>query len=130
MNGDGGSNGDHVLVGMQEGQIYLVQITRYNKLSFPISNIAPVVERINLSWNYAPFFRSSSTIMKWVIENEKHKSEVTCITTFDLMKTGIPDIIIGRQDGNVEVYTTMQTDEVNEFKPPIEKYSYVSWRQL
>lgn len=28
MNGDGGSTGDHVLVGMQEGQIYLVQITR------------------------------------------------------------------------------------------------------
>lgn len=30
LNGDGGTNGDHVLVGMQEGQIYLVQITRQN----------------------------------------------------------------------------------------------------
>jgi hypothetical protein len=28
MNGDGGTTGDHILVGMQEGQIYLVQITR------------------------------------------------------------------------------------------------------
>ncbi len=26
MNGDGGTTGDHVLVGMEEGQIYLAQI--------------------------------------------------------------------------------------------------------
>lgn len=48
------------------------------------------------------------------------------MTCFDLMKTGIPDIIIGRHDGNIEVYTMIQHDEVtNEFKPPVNKFSYV-----
>lgn len=47
---------------------------------------------------------------------------------FDLLKSGMPDIIVGRLDGNVEVYTMIQTDEVsNEFKPPLEKFSYVSF---
>lgn len=52
------------------------------------------------------------------------------MTSFDLMKTGIPDIIIGRHDGNIEVYTVIQHDEVsNEFKPPVEKFCYVSFIQ-
>lgn len=45
---------------------------------------------------------------------------------FELLKTGMQDIIVGRHDGSVEVYTVVQNDEVtNEFTPPIEKFSYV-----
>lgn len=61
------------------------------------------------------------------MESEKYRAEITCLTMFDLLKSGMPDIIVGRLDGNVEVYTVIQTDEVsNEFKPPLEKFSYVS----
>jgi hypothetical protein len=46
---------------------------------------------------------------------------------FDFLRTGMPDIIVGRHDGNIEVYTMIQGDEVtNEFKPPMKKFSYVS----
>ena len=46
---------------------------------------------------------------------------------FDFLRTGMADIIVGRHNGNVEIYAMIQGDEpTNEFKPPIKKFSYVS----
>ena len=44
------------------------------------------------------------------------------IDFFDILSDGVPDMIVAREDGMVEVYNFETTDE------PILKYTYVSTR--
>ncbi|KAG8592857.1 hypothetical protein GDO81_000644 [Engystomops pustulosus] len=44
------------------------------------------------------------TFHKWEIFNEKKRGGILCIDNFDIMGDGVKDILIGRDDGTVEVY--------------------------
>ncbi|XP_056296172.1 Bardet-Biedl syndrome 7 protein [Pseudoliparis swirei] len=42
--------------------------------------------------------------MKWEIDNDKKKGGILCIDTFDIMGDGVNDVLVGRDDGTVEVF--------------------------
>ena len=62
--------------------------------------------------------------MKWEIANPKHLSGISSIDFFDILADGIPDMIVAREDGTVEVYNFETTDE------PILKYTYVRFHSI
>jgi Bardet-Biedl syndrome 7 protein len=41
----------------------------------------------------------------WSVEDDLKKSAITCVQAFDLTKDGKNEIIVGRDDGRLEVYT-------------------------
>ncbi|CAF1147012.1 unnamed protein product [Rotaria sp. Silwood1] len=61
---------------------------------------------------------SISTSTKWEIANPKHLSGISAIDFYDILADGVPDMIVAREDGTVEVYNFETTDE------PILKYTY------
>ncbi|XP_036424690.1 Bardet-Biedl syndrome 7 protein [Colossoma macropomum] len=73
-NRDGGKNGEEVLYGTADGKLGLVHLT------------------------------SSAPVSRWEVDNEKKKGGVLCIDTFDILGDGVKDILVGRDDGTVEVY--------------------------
>ena len=52
--------------------------------------------------------------------NEKRNGGVLCIDKYDITADGVLDLIIGRDDGLVEVYSYDDTDE------PIHRHTHVS----
>uniref|UniRef100_A0A8D3EEU4 Bardet-Biedl syndrome 7 n=1 Tax=Scophthalmus maximus TaxID=52904 RepID=A0A8D3EEU4_SCOMX len=66
--------GEEILYGTTDGKIGLVQIGE----------------------------RSAAT--KWEIDNDKKKGGILCIDTYDIIGDGVNDILVGRDDGTVEVY--------------------------
>ncbi|CAH2300645.1 Bardet-Biedl syndrome 7 isoform X1 [Pelobates cultripes] len=72
--GNGGESGEEILYGTSDGKIGLIQITK----NLPVP--------------------------KWEIFNEKKRGGVLCIDNFDILGDGVKDLLIGRDDGSVEVY--------------------------
>ncbi|CDQ81478.1 unnamed protein product [Oncorhynchus mykiss] len=68
------TNGEDILYGTVDGKLGLIRIT------------------------------DSSSSSKWEIDNEKKKGGVLCIDTYDILGDGVKDILVGRDDGTVEVY--------------------------
>ncbi|XP_030224004.1 BBSome complex member BBS7 isoform X2 [Gadus morhua] len=46
----------------------------------------------------------SSASAQWEMDNEQKKGGVLCIDTYDITGDGVADLLIGRDDGGVEVY--------------------------
>lgn len=86
--GNGGENGEEILYGTTDGKIGLIHITK----NLPVP--------------------------KWEIFNEKKRGGVLCIDNFDIMGDGVKDLLIGRDDGSVEVYGY---DSANE---PVIRYEH------
>ncbi|KAF4094207.1 hypothetical protein AMELA_G00010290 [Ameiurus melas] len=80
-NRDGGKDGEEVLYGTADGKLGLVQLTR------------------------------SAPVPKWELDNEKKKGGVLCIDTFDFLGDGVKDIMVGRDDGSVEIYGLDNSNE-------------------
>ena len=62
---------------------------------------------------------SISANTKWEISNPKHRAAISGIDFFDILGDGVPDMIVARGDGMVEVYNFETTEE------PILKFTYV-----
>uniref|UniRef100_A0A671W8M7 Bardet-Biedl syndrome 7 protein homolog n=1 Tax=Sparus aurata TaxID=8175 RepID=A0A671W8M7_SPAAU len=45
-----------------------------------------------------------SAATKWEIDNDKKKGGILCIDTYDIVGDGVNDILVGRDDGTVEVF--------------------------
>ncbi|KAG8454093.1 hypothetical protein GDO86_000653 [Hymenochirus boettgeri] len=73
-NGNGGESGEELLYGTSDGKIGLIHIA------------------------------VNTPIPKWEISNEKKRGGILCIDNFDIIGDGVKDILIGRDDGTVEVY--------------------------
>ncbi|XP_060035115.1 Bardet-Biedl syndrome 7 protein isoform X2 [Erinaceus europaeus] len=80
-NGNGGDSGEDLLFGTSDGKLGLIQIT------------------------------ASKPIHKWEIQNEKKRGGILCVDNFDIVGDGVKDLIVGRDDGMVEVYSF---DHANE----------------
>ena len=76
-----GEDGQEVLYGTQNGKIGLVKLTPTE-----------------------PSYR-------WDMLNERKHGGITSLATTDLTGDGLPDIIVGRDDGVVEVYGFDDSDE-------------------
>ncbi|KAG7328903.1 hypothetical protein KOW79_007077 [Hemibagrus wyckioides] len=80
-NRDGGKDGEEVLYGTADGKLGLVQLSR------------------------------SAPVPKWEVDNEKKKGGILCIDTFDILGDGVKDILVGRDDGTVEIYGLDNSNE-------------------
>nr|DBA28922.1 TPA: hypothetical protein GDO54_009206 [Pyxicephalus adspersus] len=80
--GDGGESGEELLYGTSDGKIGLIQIAKH------------------------------SPVPKWEIFNEKKRGGILCIDNFDIMGDGVKDLLIGRDDGTVEIYGLDSSNEL------------------
>ncbi|KAF6731593.1 Bardet-Biedl syndrome 7-like protein [Oryzias melastigma] len=67
-------SGEEVLYGTTDGRLGLVQIGEH------------------------------SAVAKWEIDNDKKKGGILCVDTFDIIGDGVNDVLVGRDDGTVQVY--------------------------
>lgn len=58
-------------------------------------------------------------IHRWELTNEKRNGGVLCINNYDITADGVLDLIVGRDDGLVEVYSYDDSDE------PIHRHTHV-----
>ncbi|XP_077518922.1 BBSome complex member BBS7-like [Amblyomma americanum] len=86
--GDGGPTGKDVLYGTSDGKVGLLSIDK--------SSPTPV----------------------WEIDNPNGAGSVTCLAFYDMTGDGLLDLIVGRNDGQVEVYSFNDLDE------PVLRFSY------
>ncbi|XP_019377616.1 PREDICTED: Bardet-Biedl syndrome 7 protein isoform X2 [Gavialis gangeticus] len=80
-NGNGGDSGEEVLFGTSDGKLGLIQ------------------------------FSHSSPVHKWEIRNDKKRGGILCIDSFDIVGDGVKELLIGRDDGILEVYTFDSTND-------------------
>ncbi|KAB1282067.1 Bardet-Biedl syndrome 7 protein [Camelus dromedarius] len=80
-NGNGGDSGEDLLFGTSDGKLGLIQIT------------------------------ASRPLHKWEIRNEKKRGGILCVDSFDIVGDGVKDLLVGRDDGMVEVYSFDNTNE-------------------
>ncbi|KAL4229928.1 Bardet-Biedl syndrome 7 protein [Mactra antiquata] len=73
--GDGGEDGTDVLFGTSDGRVGLVQIER------------------------------DQPVHTWELPNEKRNGGILCLDNYDITADGVLDLILGRDDGLVEVYS-------------------------
>ncbi|XP_021249835.1 Bardet-Biedl syndrome 7 protein isoform X3 [Numida meleagris] len=88
-NGDGGNSGEEIVYGTSDGKLGLIQIT------------------------------GSASVPKWEIENEKKRGGILCIDSFDILRDGVKELLVGRDDGVLEIYSFESADD------PVLRYDYV-----
>lgn len=64
-------------------------------------------------------FSRNSPSHKWEISNDNRHGSVLALEMFDMTADGVPDVLIGRDDGVVEVYG------FDEMEEPVQRYSQV-----
>jgi hypothetical protein len=90
---DGGENGDEVLYGTSDGKLGLMKFDRKGPQTH------------------------------WLIEREGAYGAILSMDNYDITGDGVRDLIVGRHDGNIEVYT--YDDDINEDSEPTLKYTHV-----
>ncbi|XP_042193764.1 Bardet-Biedl syndrome 7 protein isoform X1 [Callorhinchus milii] len=73
-NGNGGNSGEEIIYGTSDGKLGLVQIT------------------------------GNSPVHLWEMLNEKKRGGILCIDYFDILGDGVKELLVGRDDGMVEIY--------------------------
>lgn len=58
----------------------------------------------------------------WILEPDENKGQVTCLDCYDMTGDGTNELIVGRDDGYIEVYTIPY--DLNS--SPKQIFSYVS----
>lgn len=61
---------------------------------------------------------SSEEVHRWKIENLKRNGGVTCLDMFDITGDGVMDLLVGRDDGLVDIYS------FDESAQPFHKYAH------
>ena len=87
---DGGETGDQILYGTADGKVGLMTMAR------------------------------SGPEAGWVMEQDKSTAGVSCLDNYDVTGDGVRDLIVARQDGNIEVYSYDDGEEVE----PTHKFSH------
>ncbi|XP_076092912.1 BBSome complex member BBS7-like isoform X3 [Mytilus galloprovincialis] len=85
---DGGEEGNEILYGTSDGRVGLVQIGRF-----------------------APSHR-------WELPNEKRNGGVLSLDNFDITADGVLDLIVGRDNGLVEIYSYDEAEE------PVQRFNH------
>lgn len=53
------------------------------------------------------------TFDRWLLNHSQNSSSISCIVSYDLTKNGANNLVIGRSDGNIEVYTINILDKID-----------------
>ncbi|XP_074893184.1 BBSome complex member BBS7 isoform X2 [Buteo buteo] len=80
-NGNGGDSGEEIVYGTSDGKLGLTQIT------------------------------GSKPVSKWEIGNEKKRGGILCIDSFDILGDGVKELLVGRDDGVLEIYNFESADD-------------------
>ena len=107
---DGGENGDEILYGTSDGKIGLIKLTRQEPQTHWL--IDPATPS-----GGGGFGLNNSTKTPLV----PSPGIVQAIDNYDITGDGVKDLIVGKHDGNIEVYTY----EDGEDTEPSLKYVYV-----
>ncbi|KAK4887270.1 hypothetical protein RN001_003541 [Aquatica leii] len=59
---------------------------------------------------------NKQSFSKWIVDDKNHSSSITCITSYSLVESEHKNLILGRQDGNIEVYAVNLSDENEQSK--------------
>lgn len=94
FNGNGGFSGREILYGTSDGKVGLLEM----------GNDEP--------------------LPKWELPNDKRLAGISCMDNYDILNDGVLDLIIGRDDGVIEVYGYDSMDN------PVLKYTYVRIKVL
>lgn len=84
----GGEDGDEVLYGTADGRLGLVQISKLEPTH------------------------------RWEVPNDRRHGGILCLDNYDITADGVADLLVGRDDGLVEVYGYDEADE------PVLRYSH------
>ncbi|XP_044255366.1 Bardet-Biedl syndrome 7 protein homolog [Tribolium madens] len=60
---------------------------------------------------------------RWLIDNSSNSSTISCVDTYDMTSGGTKNLILGRQDGTIEVYVINVNDKLDS---SVLIYSHVS----
>jgi len=107
---DGGENGDEILYGTSDGKVGLMKLTRQEPQTHWLIDPAtsPTGGFAMIGGSKSPLVPSTGIVQ--------------AIDNYDITGDGVKDLIIGKHDGNIEVYTY----EDGEDTEPSLKYVYVS----
>nr|CAD7403390.1 unnamed protein product [Timema cristinae] len=83
---DGGDTGDRVLYGTVDGRVGVLQVGR------------------------------TGVRNRWLVNNELHRGGILCMDCYDITGDGMMDLLIGRQDGSIEVYSIEDDGEDEDGK--------------
>nr|CAD7256790.1 unnamed protein product [Timema shepardi] len=83
---DGGDTGDQVLYGTVDGRVGVLQVGR------------------------------TGVHNRWLVNNELHRGGILCMDCYDITGDGMMDLLIGRQDGSIEVYSIEDDGEDEDSK--------------
>ncbi|XP_067000696.2 Bardet-Biedl syndrome 7 protein homolog isoform X2 [Anabrus simplex] len=93
LNGnDGGEGGDELMYGTADGRIGVVQVNR-NEVNH-----------------------------RWILNDGKRRSGILCMDCYDITGDGVLDILVGHQDGLVEVYSF--SEEEQDGSIVVERFSH------
>lgn len=56
---------------------------------------------------------------KWELDNYKRLGGISCLDSYDITSDGVPDLLVGREDGTIQVYGYDSMDN------PELRYTYV-----
>ena len=107
---DGGESGDEIVYGTADGKVGLIKLTR---------------QEPQTHWLIDPANASTSafgTLGATKSPLQPSTGIVQAIDNYDITGDGVKDLIVGKHDGNIEVYTY----EDGEDTEPTLKYTYVS----
>ncbi|GFG34141.1 hypothetical protein Cfor_08141 [Coptotermes formosanus] len=95
LNGnEGGETGDEILYGTADGRVGLVRVGR------------------------------TEVNHRWILNDGKHRAGVLCMDCYDMSGDGILDLLIGRQDGTLDIFSL--GDDAGEEGKLSQRFSYSS----
>jgi len=110
--------GNKILVGFSNGSVALFRINAM--ITESKSTTATMTSSQN---NFMIKFKLHFTVkQETLIEPKDNLSAVTCLDTFDLYGDGKEELIVGRRDGTIQVFTTMLDN--NEFEMDCQRLLY------
>ncbi|KAM3672856.1 BBSome complex member BBS7 isoform 2-T2 [Ammospiza maritima maritima] len=80
-NGNGGDSGEEIVYGTSDGKLGVTQIT------------------------------GTKAMPRWEIGNEKKRGGILCIDSFDILGDGVKELLVGRDDGMIEIYNFESADD-------------------
>lgn len=69
------------------------------------------------------FYFALAVKQETLIDSKDNLSAVTCLDTFDIYGDGKEELIVGRRDGTIQVFTTMMLEN-NEFEMDCQQLLY------
>lgn len=93
LGGTGGDNGECIVVALQNGEIAM-----YN------------IGRGGAEW-------------KWTIPNDQRRETVTCMCWYDILRDGTQQLIVGREDGSLQIYAE-PIEPTSQSQPMNQIYNY------